>query len=345
MAQVVAGPAGFDMTEFDLSVLIAGAGVVRTTTTYSLDLGNGQTSTFTGVDFTYNAQGLLVGGTITGIAHRSGGQAVTDIGGLAVPVGTFMSWANNGQTLQAIETMFGGADTLTASNNPAGNVLGGFGGNDLLNGGAFNDVLDGGLDNNTIFGGDGNDTLGAPDSAGFNYIRGGTGSDQIFGGAGYDDVNGNQGEDTITGGDGGNDWLLGGQGNDQVTAFFGDVIINGNMGNDTVTGGIGNDTVRGGQAEDIVRGGAGDDHLYADRGNDTVTGGSGADIYHFSLAGGADRVMDFNGAEGDRVQLDPGATYNVAQVGGDTVITLSSGDSLTLVGVSSTSLQQGWILN
>jgi Ca2+-binding RTX toxin-like protein len=344
MAQVVAGPAGFDMTELDLTTLISGALVSRTSTIYALDLGNGQAVTFTGVDFTYGAQNFPIGGAITGIQQTSFGQLVADITGLGVPVGTFYSWAINGQTLQGIEAMFAGSDSLTASNNPSGNVLGGFGGDDMLLGGVAGDVLDGGVGNNTIYGGEGNDTLGAPDSSGFNYIRGGLGGDAIFGGSGYDDINGNQGEDTIQGGEGGNDWLLGGQGNDQVTAFGGNVIINGNLGNDTVTGGPGNDTVRGGQAEDLVRGGAGDDHTYADRGNDTVTGGSGADVFHFSAAGGADWITDFDGAAGDRVQLDPGATYTLGQVGADAVITLSTGDTLALAGVASSAISPGWIL-
>lgn len=343
MAQVVAGPAGFDMTEFDLSALINGAVVTRNAANYTLDLGGGRGVTFVGDNFTYGAQNFPTGGAITGIQERLNGQVVVDLTGISVPVGAFQSWAVNGQTLQGIEAMFAGPDVLTASNNP-GNVLGGFGGDDMLVGGVAGDVLDGGVGNNTIMGGDGNDTLGAPDSTGFNYVRGGLGSDAIFGGDGYDDINGNQGEDTITGGDGGNDWLLGGQGNDQVTAFAGNVIINGNMGNDTVTGGPGADTVRGGQSEDIVRGGAGDDHLYADRGNDTVTGGTGADVFHFQAAGGTDWITDFDGLAGDRIQLDPGATYTVTQAGVDTLITLSTGDVLALAGIASTSLQQGWIL-
>jgi Ca2+-binding RTX toxin-like protein len=344
MAQVVAGPVGFDMTQFDISDLISGAVLNSTPTTFTLDLGGGRAVTYTGAGFTYGGQTFPTGGTIDGIFQTVGGQPLANITGLSVPANTYYSWAVNGQNLLGMQTIFAGPDTLTAS-DVAGNVLGGFDGDDSLVGGLFGDVLDGSLGNNTILGGDGNDTLGAPESTGANYIRGGTGSDAIFGGAGYDDINGNQGEDTITGGDGGNDWLLGGQGNDEVSSVAGNVIINGNLGNDTVTGGAGNDSVRGGQGEDIVRGGAGDDHLYPDRGNDTVTGGSGADVFHLLSAGGADRITDFNGAQGDRIQLEPGATFTVAQVGGDTVITNSTGDSYTLVGVGQSSFSNAWILS
>jgi hypothetical protein len=68
-----------------------------------------------------------------------------------------------------------------------------------------------------------------------------------------------------------------------------------------------------------------------------MTGGSGADIFHSSSDAGIDRVLDFSVAEGDRVQLDPGTTYAIAQVGSDTVITMSAGQ-VVLVGVSMSSL-------
>lgn len=141
----------------------------------------------------------------------------------------------------------------------------------------------------------------------------------------------------------GDDWLLGGQGNDLIVARTGDVILNGNLGNDTVTAGVGNDFVRGGQGNDILQAASGNDHLYGDRGDDTLTGGSGADVVHVSVNGGLDRITDFNGAQGDRIQLDAGATYTLAQVGSDTVLSLSSGDQLTLIGVQRASVLTDWI--
>ena len=38
--------------------------------------------------------------------------------------------------------------------------------------------------------------------------------------------------------------------------------------------------------------------------------------------------MDFNRAEGDRVLLDVGTTYSVAQQGSDTVVTIDGGEWL-----------------
>ena len=68
-----------------------------------------------------------------------------------------------------------------------------------------------------------------------------------------------------------------------------------------------------------------------------MTGGAGADNFHSSSDAGIDRVLDFSVAEGDRVQLDPGTTFSVSQVGADTVITMSAG-SVVLVGVSMSGL-------
>ena len=53
--------------------------------------------------------------------------------------------------------------------------------------------------------------------------------------------------------------------------------------------------------------------------------------------------MDFSVAEGDRVQLDPGTTYKVTQVGADTVVDMGGGDELILVGIQKATLPAGWI--
>jgi serralysin len=54
-------------------------------------------------------------------------------------------------------------------------------------------------------------------------------------------------------------------------------------------------------------------------------------------------VLDFSSAEGDRVMLDPGSTWTVAQVGADTVVSLTGGAQMVLVGVTLSSLPDGWI--
>lgn len=120
-----------------------------------------------------------------------------------------------------------------------------------------------------------------------NQILGTANANKILGLAGNDDLQGLAGDDTVSGGDG----------NDSV---------NGGAGNDTVAGDNGNDLVLGDLGDDALSGGAGSDTLIGGAGNDTLSGGAGQDMFVFkagdvSMAG--DRIMDFNRAEGDKIDL------------------------------------------
>lgn len=205
----------------------------------------------------------------------------------------------------------------------------------LPNSGAYGSAAD-----DTILGGAAADNIDGGD--GRNYLRGGEGSDKIQGGAGFDDINGNQGNDIGSGGDG-NDWVVGGQGNDVLFGEVGDDIVYGNLGDDTCIGGDGADIVRGGQGNDIVVGGAGDDLLFGDRGDDTLVGGAGADQFRTWGDAGIDRVGDFQVSQGDRVLIEAGTTYSVAQAGADVVINMSGGAQMILAGVKLEELGAGWI--
>jgi serralysin len=103
------------------------------------------------------------------------------------------------------------------------------------------------------------------------------------------------------------------------------------------------DWLRGGRGDDSIVGGAGPDFISGDRGNDTMSGGTGADLFHSSQDAGIDRVLDFSLAQGDRVELDPGTTFTVGQVGADTVIDMGAGNQMILVGVTASSLPPGTI--
>jgi Ca2+-binding RTX toxin-like protein len=77
-----------------------------------------------------------------------------------------------------------------------------------------------------------------------------------------------------------------------------------------VRGGRGNDTITGGRGGDALFGDVGDDSLTGMRGRDTLTGGTGADLFVFETAKDsgsgrkqADVLADFNGADGDRIDL------------------------------------------
>ena len=193
---------------------------------------------------------------------------------------------------------------------------------------------------NNIAGAAGDDSMDG--GAGDDYLRGGDGADRLRGGAGFDDINGNVGDDVAWGGLG-PDWVVGGKDQDLLFGEDGDDIVYGNLGRDTLDGGAGDDLVRGGQDDDLLTGAAGNDWLSGDRGADTISGGAGADIFHSSTGAGLDRITDFSRAEGDRVQLDPGTAFTMAQQGGDVVITLGPGDQVVLAGVSMSSLTPGWI--
>lgn len=205
----------------------------------------------------------------------------------------------------------------------------------------LSDRLLGGLSRDTLNGGAGDDLIAG--DGGDDYLRGGDGSDSLAGGDGFDDLNGNAGDDTLAGGAGA-DWVVGGKDNDFLFGDAGADLVYGNLGADTLSGGDDADVVRGGQGNDVLLGGSGDDFLSGDLGDDTLTGGAGADVFHMSSGAGSDRVTDFNRAAGDRIQLDPGMTYTVADTSAGAVVTFNGGaDRMLLVGVQASGLTDGWI--
>jgi Ca2+-binding RTX toxin-like protein len=122
-------------------------------------------------------------------------------------------------------------------------------------------------------------------------FTGGTTNDSHAGGNTDDKFDGGAGDDTLSGG-GGADTLIGGVGNDSLA---------GGNGPDSLTGGTGNDIMTGGDGDDVLNGGTG---------RDLMTGGAGADKFVFSLTAdstvaltGQDEILDFNAAEGDKLNV------------------------------------------
>jgi serralysin len=305
----------------DILSFVLGDVVVANATTFSTS-GGGIVDTFTG-SFQYSGN-QLVGGVITGLGETYLGATVFTLTGVApVSVQTFIGWVNSNANTTAISTIFAGDDVITGS--PLGDQMRGYGGADRLLGGGGGDSLAG--------------------EAGQDFIRGEEGNDLLTGGAEFDDMHGNQGNDTLYGGDG-DDWVVGGQSNDLLHGEAGLDIVHGSMGADSLYGGGDRDVVRGGQDGDSLSGEAGDDWMSGDRGSDTISGGAGADTFHFFAGAGLDRVVDFSIAQGDRVMFEtPGASYTVAQVGADTVITIAGVDQMVLVGVDKAALPAGWLIN
>jgi len=291
--------------------------IIPSTTVIQLVLGNDRY--FLDGAFDLEAE-VVESGTITGFRH-------------VLPTGT-TEFTGSGFNLdlnsEYLVLNFGGAD---GSPDSFGLVTALFRGDDLVTGSTGND---------TLVGMDGNDT--------------------VTGAAGDDEVNGNTGDDSVRGG-GGRDFARGGQGNDTVLGDLGDDWhVNGNIGDDLVYGGLGNDTVYGGQGNDtligddadgsgqggndFLSGDLGDDLLFGDFGNDTLAGGAGADRFFFFSAEGDDVILDFSGAEGDRIQIEAGIngtgvdTFAEVQARisadgqGGSVIDLGAGNSVIVQGVA-----------
>ncbi|WP_052121544.1 calcium-binding protein, partial [Inquilinus limosus] len=204
--------------------------------------------------------------------------------GVVVSLGTGQGSGGfaEGDRFSLVENITGSAfaDRLTGVSGT--NLLQGLSGSDILAGASGGDTLDGGAgtDLATYFGAV--DAVTVDLAAGLGS-RGDANGDRYLS---IENVHGGQGGDSLTGD---------GQAN----------LLNGFEGGDTLSGGGGADTLVGGVGRDVLAGGAGADRFVLTGRNDSA------------LGGGADRITDFSGAEGDRIDLsaldaDTGAAGNQA---------------------------------
>lgn len=262
------------------------------------------------------------------------------------------------------DTLYGGAGTDTASYADAGtwvyvSVRNGTGAGyrgeskgdilyDIENvvGGAGNDILalDGG--DNTLWGGLGDDAL-----------NGRGGNDTLYGGDGADTMYGGAGIDTASYANAGT-WVYvnvrNGTGAGHKGESKGDILYDienvvGSDWNDVIAMDDGNNSIWGGAGNDTLNGRGGDDTLYGGTGNDVLYGGTGNDLFVFANGDGNDTIMDFTAGAGvgdviniaDFTFADFTAVTNAATDNGfDTTITLDGDDSVTLIGVRVTDLDQ-----
>lgn len=186
------------------------------------------------------------------------------------------------------------ADTFDASAELAGVTISAAGGDDVITGGVGDDVMDGGFGSDTFIVNDGwgTDTIWGGDEGGdtdtldlSNLTVGITvtfSADEI--GSATDGTN-TVSFNTVE------SYVL----TEQADVFdaSGDtagITVDGGSGGDALTGGSGADTILGGAGEDTLTGGAGDD---------TLSGGTGDDSFVLSLAGGNDKVTDFDLGDSD----------------------------------------------
>lgn len=215
-------------------------------------------------------------------------------------------------------------------------------GDDSIRGADGIDRLEGNAGNDKLTGAGGNDTLLG--GAGDDILNGGDGNDRMFGGPGSDTFYGMAGIDTVnyfhsfagvtidisaqtpvaSGGDADFDTLIsiesidGSLFDDQIYGSSGNNLLRGQAGADTILGRDGNDALGGGDGADNLQGDAGADRLYGDAGadtlhggidNDKMWGGAGDDLFEMRPGDGIDKIMDFEVASSDKVDL---STFQIA---------------------------------
>ncbi|MNF65783.1 Leukotoxin [compost metagenome] len=98
--------------------------------------------------------------------------------------------------------------------------------------------------------------------------------------------------------------IIGTKKDDTIVTGSGSDNIDGGSGDDAIKADAGNDTVEGGEGDDKISGGDGDDILVGRGGQDVLSGGAGDDVFaYLNLGDGADRILDYNAAEDDKLDL------------------------------------------
>ncbi len=254
-----------------------------------------------------------------------------------------------GDTLSNFNSVIGTNynDTLIGDANL--NALEGLGGADILIGNDLSLPDDGMLDyasyghaTTGVIASLANPLVNTGDAAGDTYFR----IDGLLG-SNYDDTLIGDDNDNLLRGRGGADTLIGGGGSDTADYYFGPAVRVDLSNPANNTGAAFGDTY---DSIENLRGSAFDDALKGDAGPNVLTGMTGAD--NFIYSGGVDTIADFDRsggsfqpAESDRISLTGSGVTTWAQLqplisqsGGDTLISLSPGNTITLTGVTAANL-------
>ena len=239
------------------------------------------------------------------------------------------------------ETILGGSGANIFINATGGNqsIVGGTAGNmtvwagagDTIRGGSDNETI-GGVPNGTVIGGSGGNT----------FIDGSQGHQSILGGSGGNATIWGAATDTITGGSGGNE-TIGAVAFETILGGAANTFINATGGSDSIIAGAGNTTIWGG-AHDTVQGASGSGTaLIGFAGGNETFWDDGA------TTGRQDSISTFNQSGGDRISLnaatdDPSVVVATAtnDGGGNVVMHLHDGSSITLIGITQAQLTAGY---
>jgi Ca2+-binding RTX toxin-like protein len=215
-------------------------------------------------------------------------------------------------------------DGITGATND-GDVIKGMGGDDRIYAGGGDDVIQGGLGGDYMDGGDDEDTANYIDSISGVTVNLLTGKGQGGSAEGdtlyqIENVTGSNFDDILLG-DGGDNKLYGRDGKDTLKGAGGQDELFGGAGSDVLYGNQDSDELWGESGNDQLFGGTGFDWLVGGEGRDTMTGESGPDAFVWYAAkemgvtqATADRITDFNAAEGDWIDL-AGVDANVYATG------------------------------
>lgn len=259
-----------------------GQAIIRNTGLIQASAGRNAVSTDSGNDYVENA------GDIIGTVSLGNGDNIYDgsagriLGGITAGSGSDTVLGGSGR--EAVDAGAGDDEVATGGGNDS---VQGNAGNDTIDAGDGNDIVDGGHGLDSMEGGAGFDILSYAPSFGAVDVNlatgegsGGIAEGDVF--SGFEGVRGSLHADTLTGS----------TGNDLLAGLDGEDLLVGSHGNDRLLGGAGNDMMQGGVGADFLRGGLGADSFrYVNVAESTVAGK------------GRDRIMDFNQAELDQINL------------------------------------------
>ncbi|MBW8880166.1 MAG: calcium-binding protein, partial [Asticcacaulis sp.] len=187
------------------------------------------------------------------------------------------------------------------SGNSLDNILKGNAGHNVLKGGAGNDVLDGGWGADDLWGGAGNDSYYVDSALDHIHEADGEGIDTVYARSDFE--------------------LAGSYTEYLVLEGHGDIH------------GFGNDL------DNRIFGNDGDNRIVGYRGNDMLMGGAGGDTFAFAWGSDIDRIVDFNAAEGDKIDLhayDAEDTAVISQHGTEAWIDLGGGNIIRVLDTNAT---------